>query len=521
MDMLLPQSQTKRHFWSDRTHVVLISLVAFILLFHLFANALTSYGYFRDEFYYLACSKHLAWGYVDQPPFSIFLLALTRWLIGDSLFAIRLVPALAISITVLFTGLMVRRMGGGSVATLLACCCVVFAPIFLAMGTYYSINSLDMLLWAIGGYLLIRIVQQGSPSLWITLGVLMGIGLLNKVSFLWFGSGLLVALVLTPLRKQLATPWPYIAAAIAFLFFSPFIIWNFQHDFAHLEFMQNAMLYKYNGISRGDFLTGQLLLPNPASLPVWLSGLYYYFLDRKGRNYQVLGLVFLTAFFILLINGHSKAEYMATAYPMLFAGGGIMLEKLTKVKVWRWVPYGIAGFLIFSIVLSPLAMPLLPIHTFIAYHQFLGIDGGNAESKAMGSLPQFYADMFGWEELAADVSAVYQSLPVEEQKNAKIYANNYGEAGALQHYSKEYPLPFVMAGHNNYWLWGYGDENIQTVIMVGGNKSDHQQSFEEVEQVATHKAAYAMPYENNLPIFVCRKPRHTAKQWWLANKNYS
>lgn len=521
MEISLSQSQASGRFWSDKANVVLISLVAFLFLFHLFANAFTSYGYFRDEFYYLACSRHLAWGYVDQPPFSIFVLALTRWLIGDSLFAIRLVPALAVSLTLLFTGLMVRRMGGGAIATLLACGCVMVAPIFLAMGTFYSMNSLDMMFWAIGGYLLIRIAQQGNASLWIALGVLMGIGLLNKVSFLWFGAGLFVGLILTPLRKHLATPWPYLAGTIAFLFFSPFIVWNFQHDFAHLEFMQNAVQYKYAGISRLDFLAGQLLLPNPFSLPVWLSGLYFYFVHKDGKRYRILGLIFLTTFLILLINGHSKAEYMAAAYPMLFAGGGIMLEKIAQIKTWQWVPYVIAGLLIFSMILSPLAKPLLPVYDFIAYNRALGISGGNNEGKEMGSLPQFYADMFGWESLAADVSTVYKALPADEKANVKIYADNYGEAGALQHYSKDYELPPVISGHNNYWLWGYGDEPIQTMIIIGGSKKDHQPFFEEVEQVATHRAAYAMPYENNLPIFVCRKPKLPAKQLWPTTKKYS
>lgn len=503
-----------------KENVILISLAVFLFCFHLFANAFTSYGYFRDEFYYLACSKHLDWGYVDHPPLSIFLLAVTRWLIGDSLFAIRLIPALALSFTVVFTGLMVREMKGGPLAILVACLAVVMAPIFLAMGTFYSMNSFDILLWSIAAYLVTLIVNDQRPAHWIILGVVMGLGLLNKIGFLWFGAGLFLGLVFTPLRNQLLTPWPYLAGIIAFTIFSPFIIWNFQHDFAHLEFMHNAVNYKYNSLSRTDFIAGQLLLPSPAALPVWLLGLYYFFFHPTGKTYRALGIIFLTAFSILVINGHSKPEYLASAYPLLFAGGAILLEKVTAIRKWRWVSYTTIAALAITIILSPLVVPLLPVPTYIAYADALGISAPNTEGKEMAELPQFYADMFGWESMAANVSKVYMALPDEERSHTLVFTQNYGEAGALEHYGTKYPMPRVISGHNNYWLWGYGDHTLQTLIVVGGDKEDHMEAFEEVEQVAVHQTAYAMPYENNLPIFVCRKLKLPVQEVWKETKKY-
>ncbi len=495
-------------------------LAAFLLLFHLVANALTPYGYFRDELYYLACSHRLAAGYVDHPPLSVWLLALVRTLFGDTLFAIRLVPALALSGTVVITGLMVRHLRGGVGAILLAGLSVALAPIYLAMGTYYSMNSLDILLWSAAAYGVLRMVDDPTPRRWLVLGVIMGLGLLNKVGFLWFGAGLLLGLLLTPARKQLTTPGPYVAGGIALIFFLPFVIWNGQNDYAHLEFMRNAVLNKYGGISRSDFLLGVLLMMNPLAVSVWVAGLYYYFFTSEGRKYRVLGIIFLTTFTILLINGHSKAEYLAPAFPLLLAGGGVALERLAQRSRWRWVPAGIVVLLIPSVALAPLVVPLLPPDTYVHYAVAIGFQAENSEGKATAELPQFFADMHGWEELAKDVSRVYQALPEADRKRALVYAQNYGEAAALEHYRGEYDLPPVISGHNTYWLWGFGNADPEVMIIVGGARTDHLESFERVDSVAVHRADYVMPYENNLPIFVCRGLRAPAAEVWPGSKHY-
>ncbi len=516
----MASSSTARTTLFSSGALVIGCLAAFLLVFHLLANAFTPYGYFRDELYYLACSHRLAAGYVDHPPLSVWLLALVRTLLGDSLFAIRLVPALALSGTVVITGLMVRQMRGSTWAIILAGLSVILAPIFLGMGTFYSMNSLDILLWSAAAYAVLRMVDDPTPRRWIVLGVLMGLGLLNKVGFLWFGMGLLAGMLLTPLRKQLTTSWPYVAGGIAFVFFLPFIIWNIQHDFAHLEFMRNAVLNKYGGISRSDFLSGAVLMMNPVAVPVWVAGLYYYFASAERRTYRVLGIVFLVTFLILLVNGHSKSEYLAPAFPILLAGGGVALGRLAQRHRWRWVPIAITGLLVPTIALAPLVVPLLPPADYVNYAAAVGVSAPNSEGKEVAELPQFFADMHGWEELAANVSQVYHALPEIERKRISIHAQNYGEAAALEHYGRQYPLPPVTSGHNNYWLWGYGDSDPEVTIIVGGEREDHLESFEQVDSVAVHRAAYVMPYENNLPIFVCRGLRTPAAEVWPGSKHY-
>ena len=507
---------------APETATAALSLLAGgLLLFHLFANAFTAYGYFRDEFYYLACSHHLAAGYVDHPPLSVWLLAMVRTLFGDSLFVVRLVPALAVSGTVVFTGLVVQQMGGRTWATVLAGLSVALAPIFMAMGTFYSMNSLDMLLWSAAAYQVLRIVHSPAPRGWMILGVVMGLALLNKISFLWFGAGLLVGILATPLRTQLRTPWPYAAGGVAMVFFLPFIIWNLQHDVAHLEFMQGAMQYKYNGITRIDFLEGVFLLMNPATVLIWLAGLYFYFVAAVGYPYRILGFIFLVTVTILLVNGHSKPEYAAPAFPLLWAGGGVFIEQIATRKGGRWIPVVVAAVLVPTVALAPLAVPLLPPATYVKYTATLGMGVKNTEGKETAELSQFYADMFGWEELAANVSAVYRALPEAEQAQTSVFAQNYGEAAALDHYrGRPYPLPRVMSGHNNYWLWGYGDQEPEVVIIIGGNQEDHQESFEQVDSVAVHRAPYAMPYENNLTLYVGRGRKAPASEVWPRVKHY-
>ncbi len=500
---------------------ILIGLSLLKLSIHLFTNGFASYGIFRDELYYLACSHRLALGYVDQPPLSIYILAFSRLLFGESLFALRLLPAIAGALTVFLTGLIVRKLGGGKAAIIVASLAVIFSPIQLATNTIYSMNSFDILLWVLAVYVLMLIVKDGSPKLWIILGCVLGLGLLNKVGMLWFGFGLFAGLILTKQRKSFKTIWPWVCAALAFSLFLPYVIWNFSHDFAHVEFIRNASLYKYSGLKPFDFLFGQIFLQNPVSLPVWLAGLYFFFFHKEGKTFRLLGYIYLTAFLILLANGTSKPEYLSPAYPMLFAGGSVFLEKLSYRKYWRWLKFAVPILILASgIVLAPLTLPILPVKTYIRYSNFLGMKPISYEGKELTELPQYYADMFGWENMARTVAEVYHSLPEDEQSRTILFGQNYGEAGAMEYYRKTYGLPRVVSSHNNYWIWGYGSEDFETVIFIGGSKEDYADSFEQVERAAVVRCDYCMPYENNLPITIARNLKVRMSELWSAVKHY-
>jgi hypothetical protein len=481
---------------------IIFSIALLNLAVYLVTQAFFAYGIFRDELYYLACANRPDIGYVDHPPLSIWILALWKSLFGDSTFGIRIVPAIITSVIVFIIGLFTVRLGGNKVAVIISTVAVMLSPIFLGMNTIYSMNTFDFLFWIASAYIFLRIVQTGNSKLWLLLGVVIGLGLLNKTSMLWLCAGIFVGIVFTPLRKELKTKYPYIAAVSALIIFSPYIIWNITHDFAHLEFMRNAASRKYDGLTPASFILDQILILNPLSILIWLPGIFFYFINKEGKQFRAVGFVWLTTFIILFINGHSKGEYIAAAYQILFTGGAVLIEKLSYNKSWLKyavvIPIVVSGMLI-----APFARPLLQVEKFLEYQNAIGLKPPSNEGHET-ELPQFYADMFGWEELAKIVSKAYLSLPEEEREKTIVYCSNYGKAGALEYYSRKYPLPKVICPHNSYWYWWPDDKKYATVIIIGGENEEHLEALEEVYETDFHQTKYAMPYENNLTIFIGR-----------------
>ncbi len=502
---------------------ILIVLIGFAVLklgIHLLSNGFLHYELFRDELYYLACSHHLAWGYVDQPPLSIYLLAAVRTVFGDSLFAVRLLPALLGAATVFLAGLMAFEMGGGKAAAVIACLGVLAAPVFLAMNTFYSMNAIDIFLWALAGYLVIRLIRENRPSFWIWLGVVIGLGLLNKISMLWFGFGLFVAL-LASRRKWLRTPWPYAAACIALALFLPYIVWNAANGFPHLEFMRNAMLSKYAGLTAGSFILGQFIDLNPVTALIWIPGLAFFLFTRDGAPFRSIGIIWVTVCTVLVVNGHSKPEYLAPACPFLFAGGGVLIERFSLRKNAAWLRAAVPGLAaVAGIISAPLAMPLLPVEKLSGYFTFIGISHPVNEDLEQGDLPQFFADMHGWENMARTVAEVYHGLPADEQAHAVVFTQNYGEAAAIDYYREKFGLPRACSFHNSYWFWGC-DADAATVIVLGGIPAINAEVFGKIEEAAVIVSPHAMPYETNLPVYIGRDLYAPIPVIWRANKVFN
>jgi hypothetical protein len=248
----------------------------------------------------------------------------------------------------------------------------------------------------------------------------------------------------------------------------------------------------------------QILIHNPLTILIWLPGIIFFFFRKDSKQYRALGFIWLTTFLILLINGHSKGEYISAAYSILFAGGAVMIEQWSALRNRGWVKYSIAvPVIVVGILLSPFARPLLKPEIFIKYQAAIGLEPPSNEGHKT-LFPQFYSDMFGWEELAKNVSRVYQSLPEEERETTLVYCGNYGKAGAIEYYSKKYPLPKVICPHNSYWYWWPSDIKYSTIIIIGGEIEDHLESLNEVFEAGFHKTKYAMPYENNQTIFIGR-----------------
>jgi hypothetical protein len=489
-----------------------VALGSFAL--HLAANR--GYGYFRDELYYLACADHLDFGYVDHPPLSIAVLWVVRALIGDSLPALRLVPALCGALTVLLAGLMARRLGGGRFAQGLAALAVAIGPGHLAITNFYSMNAIDLLVWASAVYVFMSIVEDPhGVRRWALLGVVLGLGLQNKFSVLWLGAGFAVALVLTRQRRLLRTPGPWLAAAIAGVIFAPHVVWQMQHGWPTAEFVSNATELKMVDVSPLQFFVDQLLMTHPFALPIAITGLWWLF-----RHSPPLAWTFLTPLAILLISGTSRAYYLGPAYPIVFAAGAVAVAAWTRDAA-AWVRPAIATALVAgAVVTAPMALPLLPVDRFIAYSRATGIAPRPEERAAIGVLPQHFADMFGWPELAGAVADVYESLPEEDRAKAVIYTDNYGRAGAIDFFGRARGLPPAVSGHNSYFLWGPGSGTGEVTILVGGDLEDHVGDFESVRPVRVVRCRYCMPFEDNVTIFIGRGMHPPLPELWPAVKRY-
>lgn len=480
-----------------------------------------NYGIFRDEFYYLDCAKHLAWGYVDHPPFSIVVLALVRLFLGESVHALRLVPALANAALVLFTAFLAREMGGKKVAINLAALCTALAPEFLGISSFYSMNVFDFLFWAGMLFVILRLINTENPKWWLVFGILAGLGMLNKISVLFLGLGLVVGLLFTSHRKYLLDKYFWIGLSIASLLFLPHVLWQVATGWPTLEFISNAQRYKIAQITPVEFILDRLLSMNPASAVVWLAGLGMLLFSKSLKKYRLLGIAFLTILIFLILQ-QSKGYYLAAAFPILFAAGGLALEIGFRKKSLRWIHSVVIVIILFvGLGILPFAVPLLPVERFLAYQSAIGLKPPSMERNALGELPQHFADRFGWEDMARTVSQIYQNLPLEYQKNCVFVANNYGEASSLNYYRKKYSLPPVVCQHNNHYLWGYAQATEQsTLLLLGRNEMDLKREFEYVEQVGAIRLHYSMPYENNLAVHVCRGLRGTLEDAWKRGKHF-
>src|SRR5208282_276264 len=280
--------------------LAVLSYLALLTVFiHFLANG--GYGYFRDELYYMACGKHLAWGYVDQPPFVALMAFITRHLLGDSLFALRFFPAICGGLIVLLTGLMARELGGGRYAQVLAAVAVMVAPVYLAIDNSFSVNCCDQVFWALAGYIVVRILKQDDSKLWLLFGLVAGVGLMNKYSMGFLGLGIVVGLLLTPARRQLLNKWLWLGGAIAFGIFLPHIIWEIHYGFPSLEFIHNATVLKNLPQTPLQFLTGSAMGIGFLSLPIWVAGLWFFFGTKAGKPFRLFGWVFVSILALFLL----------------------------------------------------------------------------------------------------------------------------------------------------------------------------------------------------------------------------
>jgi hypothetical protein len=481
--------------------IIVIAIALAKLVLHCFFN--NRYGYFRDEFDYLSCGNHLAWGYVDQPPLLPFLVRVSRSLLGESLRSVRFLPALAISAVVILTSMMAREFGGRRFALILSAIAVLIAPIYLSDGSLLTTNSLEPLLWMGCAYFAILAIKRDARY-WVAFGIVAGLGLEEKYSIAIFGLAIVGGLILTSKRRLLISRWLWIGGIAAFLIFLPNLIWNIQNHWPFLELMHNIRASGRDvQLSPLQFVLQQILLLHPLTAPIWLSGVIFLLLSQRLKDFRLFGwsyLIALTAFIVL----KGKNYYLAPIYPMLFAAGAVVIESGIEWTRQVWLkPAMIVVLLAGGAWFAPLVVPVFSVAHFISYLNYLPFKPPRSEhSHERAVLPQHYADQFGWEEMVAVTAQAWARVPPEQKADCGVFAQDYGQAGAIDFFGPRYGLPPALSGHQTYYLWGPRGYSGKCLIVLDDRKEVLDKLFDQVEFIGTSDNPYAL--ERNIPVFLCQ-----------------
>ncbi|HEY2942012.1 MAG TPA: glycosyltransferase family 39 protein [Vicinamibacteria bacterium] len=506
---------------TPRLAVAALALAAGFSLVLLLASVFGPYGWFIDELYYLACAKRLAWGYVDHPPLSIAVLALVRGLAGDATWAVRLPAALATGATALIAALLARQWGGGTFAQTLAALCVCASPAAMILGSFFSMNAFELLLWPAAALLLVRLLDSDEPRWWLPFGLLMGLGLLNKHTTVLFLGAVGAALLLVPARRHLLTPWPWLGALAVLAMIAPNLAWQHANGWPSLEFYQNAQRLKNIPTPLLKVFADQVLFAGPGSLPVWLAGLAFLLRDPAARRFRLLGYAFLPLLGLMLVSGSSRPDRIGAFYPILFAAGAVAISAWSQRPGRGWLrPFALVLVAGSGLFLAPITLPLLPPERVAAYAQATGILPRLERGKT-SPIPQWLADRTGWPEFVADVEGAFTSLPAEDRSRAILYAPSYGQAGALELLGPEHGLPStVICNHNTYHLWSAGHTDSDVLVAAGAREKDLVRLFRDVREVRVHRCQYCMSWRNEMPIFVARGAREPLSRYWPELRHF-
>jgi len=505
--------------------------IAFATIKLVFQFALTlwtqhlGYSYFRDEFYYIACGRHLAWGYVDHGPIVALQARLGELLFGDSIFAIRILSAAAGAATIFLTGILAWALDGARPAQALAMFGLIVCPQYIGTDGYLSMNSFEPIFWMTCVLAVVLVLRGHSPRVWwLVFGASAGLGLLNKPSIVFFLAALVLALLLTPQRRAVASWWAAAGLALGVLIVLPYVHWQIQNHWPTLEFLRNGQRsHKSVILNPLMFFLAQFANMQPVNALLWIPGVVALLRAKSIRDARWLGLTYVF-FFAIMLALHAKDYYLAA--------GAIALERrhpaLPGVQRNRIVPFPIfeTVLLVTSLILLPMSSPVLRPATWVRYATALHLHGSKSENAASGPLPQFYADRFGWQQEVSIVQNAFQSLSPQDQQRVCIFASNYGEAGAIdllgaaQTTAPPVHLPPAMSGQNNYWLWGtHGCDPDLVIAVIGDRPNAVSQKYRSVEIVGRMDDPWAMPFEHR-NIYLLRGRLPSAPFNWADERYY-
>ncbi len=501
-----------------RWQLTLLTLGFGLIKFLLHMGIAGNYELHRDAYLYLEYGNHLQWGYISNPPFIAALSWISLKVLGGSIYAVRFFPALAGAITMIMVGRLIKALDGRKWAVILGCSAFLLSPVFLRAGSLFQPTVFDQLFWFMYLYLFVKLLQTHNRNYWFMLGLVAGLGFLNKYTILAPVVLTTVFLLFTRHRKLLWVPqfWGFLINFA--LLITPNIIWQYNHNWPELNHFSTLRDTQLVNINDAWFLAMQFLMFAPAAL-VWVGGLANLFTAKASRPYISLAYSFLGMIAVMLIL-QAKPYYPAPFYIILFVFGAIQWEVWLEEKL-KWV----LGILLATIVLG--AIPLLPLslpylemkdmHAFSKTWQNRGFEEPFVwEDGQVHSLPQDYADMTGWHQVSDIVHSAWMSLPENERKTTAIFGGNYGKTGAVNYYNRkvnDFPQAFCFEGSFMFWS-PKSLEGISTLIFVGEPDTNVTALFKEVNFFT----AVVDPYfrENGMPVYILRYPQAEMPRQYAA-----
>ena len=421
------------------------------------------YGYHRDEFYFLTAGKHLAWGYPDQPPFVPVLARLMSAIDAHSVVVLRLPASLAGAGIVAMTAPIAREFGASKPAQVLAAAVMALAAIVLAGGHLLGTTAFNLLAWAVLLWLVIRLLRTDDARLWVPIGLVAGIGLLDNTLVAFLAFGLAVGLIAVGPRRHFRSGWLWAGVVVAAALWLPYLVWQAQHGWPQIA-ESRAIAAGQSGTSQPRWLVlpFQVLLVGPATAPVWIAGLVRLLRSPDFRWARSLGVAYVAVAVVVVVTG-GKGYYLGGFYPLLVGAGAE--PALAWVRRAASPRRAVVSFVVFSLPVVVIALPVLPQRAFM--------------SSGLVGLNWDLGEQIGWKAYVQEVAAAYHNAG----SPAAIVTSNYGEAGAIDHYGGAYGLPHAYSGQTGYWDWGPPPASATSVLAVGFDRTDVTRYCSEALQV--------------------------------------
>jgi hypothetical protein len=480
------------------------------------------YGYYRDELYFIACAKRLAWGYVDMPPLTAFV----SWLSAPAhyeLVALRFTVAIAAGATAYLACAIAAELGGGAWSQRLAGLSVALTPAYLFLGTTLTTTSYEPLTWALAIFAAMRLVRSHNKRWWFAIAAAVSFGLYGKYSMLLLAAAVLAGLLLTPERTVLRSRAFGIAAAGTLIVLAPNLWWQGIHGWPMLAVLRGDVLgrHAFNSgiqfefaqplVNASVFFLEQLLFFNPVAVPLWIAGTIALLRAPDLRRYRFIAIAFLLLIAAAaLLNG--KGYYVAGIYTPLICAGWVAIERAWNARpAWRALAAG--AVLVSAALLAPFTIPLVSPETLISYSQFLRITGRNGTPPHL--VQPLFADEFGWQGLTRRVAELYDQLPPQQRRRTAIFSDTYAGAAAIEFYGPQYGLPQPISGQNQYYLWGTRGYDGSSVLAVGASQADLLHIFfRHVVLAGTFQDPFRWAIEGPTPVFLCTQPIAPLNEIW-------